>query len=224
MEKFKKFALIVAGGSGNRMKNSVPKQFISVNGKPILMHTLEVFHRYDAEMEIVLVLPENQVEIWNELCNEHRFQLKHYIAFGGETRFHSVKNGLAKINEAGVVFIHDGVRPLVSLQTLENCFQTAVEKGNALPVVPATESIRYVDKTKSVAVDRSKHFLVQTPQTFRVDEVKAAYEQEFSTFFTDDASVLEQAGGHIHTVEGNIENIKITFPHDLKVAALLLNE
>ena len=224
MEKFKKFALIVAGGSGNRMKNTVPKQFIPINNKPILMHTLEVFHRYDPDMEIILVLPKNQVKTWDEICRTNSFSVKHTIAFGGETRFHSVKNGLSKINNPGVVFIHDGVRPLVSPQTLSNCYQTASEKGNALPVVPATESIRFIDGTKSKAVDRAKHFLVQTPQTFSVDQIKKAYLQEFSEFFTDDASVLEKAGGHINTVEGNIENIKITFPHDLQIASLLLQE
>ena len=218
----KKFALIVAGGSGSRMKGSIPKQFIELEGRPVLMHTFDVFNNYDSKIEFILVLPQNQVEYWEELCKEHLFLLKHKLVFGGETRFHSVKNGLNLIEEEGIVFIHDGVRPLVSVQTIQNCFKSAVEKGNALPVVSVAESVRFVDNAGNIAVDRSKYFLVQTPQTFKTGLIKNAYQQDFSDLFTDDASVLENLGETIHLVKGNRENIKITYPEDLVVAKSFL--
>jgi 2-C-methyl-D-erythritol 4-phosphate cytidylyltransferase len=218
----KKFALIVAGGSGTRMNNDVPKQFIEVDGRPILMRVFDVFVKYDPKIEIVLVLPEKQVGYWNLLCEKHNFEIKHKIAFGGETRFESVKNGLDLIFEEGIVFIHDGVRPLVSVKTLENCFEAVLEKGNALPVVPVSESVRMVDKLENVAVDRSKYFLVQTPQTFKTQLIKKAYQQATSNAFTDDATVLENIGETIHLVNGNRENVKITFPEDLIYAEIIL--
>ncbi len=218
----KKFALIVAGGSGSRMKNAVPKQFLELKGKPVLMHTFNAFLRFDSEIEFVLVLPENQVENWEQLCRKHDFSIPFKLANGGANRFQSVKNGLELIPSDGIVFIHDGVRPLVSAGTLENCYNTALEKGNALPVIPVSESVRWIDGEENKALDRSKYFMVQTPQTFQNYLIKAAYEQEFSGFFTDDASVLENTGAKIYPVEGNRENIKITFPEDLLVAEIFL--
>ncbi len=220
----KKFALIVAGGSGSRMKNTVPKQFIEISGKPVLMHTFEVFYRFDSNIEFILVLPQKEVELWKQLCEENHFTIPHQLAYGGVHRFQSVKNGLDKINEDGIVFIHDGVRPLVSEQTLERCIKTASKTGNALPVVPPSESIRWIDGSVNKSVDRSKYFLVQTPQTFSVKEIKQAYMQPYTESFTDDASVLEATGRKIYPVEGNRENIKITFPEDLKMAAAFLNK
>lgn len=220
----KKFALIVAGGSGSRMKNAVPKQFLELSGKPVLMHTFEAFHRFDTSIEFVLVLPEQEMVRWQQLCTKHNFSIPHQLAFGGPVRFQSVKNGLEKIKENGIVFIHDGVRPLVSQQTLQNCLDMAIEKGNALPVVPPAESIRWIDGKASKAVDRSKYFLVQTPQTFQVAAIKNAYRQTYIEKFTDDASVLEATGQTIFTVQGNRENIKITFAEDLKFANLLLSK
>ncbi len=218
----KKFALIVAAGSGSRMNAAVPKQFIEINGRPVLMHTFDVFLQYDPQIEFILVLPKDLVELWKSLCKKHNFNLLHKIALGGETRFDSVKNGLDLISDEGVVFIHDGVRPLVSINTLKNCFETALEKGNSLPVVTVSESIRMVEGSKNCAVDRSKYFLVQTPQTFKTYLIKKAYQQATSNVYTDDATVMENSGQTIHLVEGNRENIKITFAEDLVYAKMLL--
>lgn len=218
----KKFALIVAGGSGNRMKNIVPKQFIELNSRPVLMHTFDVFCNYDSQIEFILVLPKNQINFWKRLCERHNFKTKHNLAFGGKTRFHSVKNGLDLIEEEGIVFIHDGVRPTVSVQTIQNCYNTTIEKGNALPVIPVNESVRFADENGNKSVDRNKHFLVQTPQTFKTGLIKKAYQQIFSELFTDDASVLESFGKTIHLVSGNRENIKITYPEDLIIAKSFL--
>lgn len=218
----KKFALIVAAGSGSRMNAAVPKQFIELNGRPVLMHTFDAFLQYDPQIEFILVLPKDLVELWKLLCKKHNFNLSHKIALGGETRFDSVKNGLDLIYDEGVVFIHDGVRPLVSIKTLKNCFETALEKGNSLPVVTVSESIRMVEESGNCAVDRSKYFLVQTPQTFKTQLIKKAYQQATSNVFTDDATVMENSGQTIYLVEGNRENIKITFAEDLVYAEMLL--
>ena len=164
----KKFALIVAGGSGNRMGKEIPKQFLKIGEKPVLMHTFEAFAQFDPQMEFLLVLPKEQVNAWKELCSKHKFTYAYKLAYGGANRFQSVKNGLDAINEEGIVFIHDGVRPLVAQQTIQNCLDTALSLGNALPVVPPSESVRYSIGNENKAVDRTKFFLVQTPQTFEV--------------------------------------------------------
>ena len=218
----KKFALFVAGGKGSRMNETVPKQFMKLQRRPVLMHTFDAFEKYDSQIEFILVLPKNQIEYWNELCKKHDFKIKYKLAVGGETRFNSVKNGLDLIDEEGIVFIHDGVRPLVSVQTIQNCFNMTLKKGNALPVIPVPESIRFVDKNGNKAVDRSKHFLVQTPQTFKTGVIKNVFQQKYSDKFTDDASVLESFGETIYLVDGNRENIKITYPEDLIVAKSFL--
>lgn len=218
----KKFALIVAGGSGTRMKKEIPKQFMELNGLPVLMHTINKFENYDTEIEIILVLPEDHKTIWEKLCLKFNYNKKHKFAIGGNTRFESVKNGLDLIDGDGIVFIHDGVRPLVSFDTINNCFNTASKKGNALPVVPATESVRFSDGVINKSLNRLNYFLVQTPQTFKIPLIKNAYKQKFSDLFTDDASVLENMGEHINLVEGNRENIKITFPEDLLIASELI--
>lgn len=218
----KKFALIVAGGSGSRMGNAVPKQFMEINSRPILMHTIDVFLRYDPEIEIVLVLPKNEIRTWEEICTKHGFRAKVTVTSGGENRFFSVRNGLELIDANSIVFIHDGVRPLVSVQTINNCYETAVEHGNAVPVVPVSESIRMVAGKSNRAVDRNQFVLVQTPQTFKTGLIQKAYKQASSSSFTDDASVLEAAGETIHLVAGNRENIKITFPEDLTMASTFL--
>lgn len=218
----KKYVLIVAGGSGARMNLTLPKQFIRINGKPLLMHTFDAFLRYDHTCEFVLVLPGSEIDHWRKLCKELLFEKKHKVAEGGTTRFHSVKNGLEHVLGNGVVFIHDGVRPMVSQQTIENCYRGALEKGNALPVIAPSESVREVINGHNRAVDRKHYFLVQTPQTFQIEVIKKAYMQEYNKEFTDDASVLEKAGGKINLVEGNRDNIKVTFPEDIKIAASLL--
>ena len=218
----KKFALIVAGGSGNRMNNAVSKQFIEINNRPVLMHTFDVFMNFDSKLEFILVLPKDQITFWDALCQKHQFKTESKIAFGGETRFQSVKHGLDLISDDGIVFIHDGVRPLVSAKTLQNCLDTAIEKGNALPVIPVTESVRFANGSGNQPVDRSKYFLVQTPQTFQTRLIKNAYRLAKTDAFTDDATVLESRGETIHLVEGNRENIKITYPEDLVFARLFL--
>jgi 2-C-methyl-D-erythritol 4-phosphate cytidylyltransferase len=218
----KKFALIVAGGSGSRMGSQQLKQFMEIAGKPVLMHTIEAFTTFDPAVMIVLVLPENQKKFWEELCNKHKFQIPHSVANGGFLRFHSVKNGLDAISEEdGIVFIHDGVRPLVSYETLQRCYDGAVKHGNAIPVFSVSESIRVKDAGISYPVDRSKLVLVQTPQTFRLPLIKSAYQQEYCPEFTDDATVLEKTVKSIHLVEGNRENIKITWPEDLIFAGMV---
>ncbi len=218
----KKFALIVAGGVGSRMGADVPKQFIELAGKPILLWTIQRFLDFDREIALVLVLPKSQFTRWQQISEQFQFTGKIRLVSGGETRFQSVKNGLDVISGEGVVFIHDGVRPLVSFETLQRCFQTALEKGNALPVSPLVESLRQLSGQESQHVDRSKFCLVQTPQTFQIDLIKKAYQQPENHFFTDDASVCEAAGIPIHLVDGNPENIKITNPMDLCVAEALL--
>lgn len=219
----KKFALIVAGGSGNRMKSEIPKQFLHLLGRPVLMHTMEIFYRYDPEIIFILVLPEIWMALWNELCKKHNFSLKHQLVRGGDVRFRSVQNGLQQISDEGIVFIHDGVRPLASTQTIHNCYEMAVKKGNSLPVVPVSESVREVNAHHSKTVDRSKYFLVQTPQTFQVSLIQKAYSQSVFEDHTDDASVLEGTGATIHLTEGNRENIKITYPEDLLFAEAILS-
>lgn len=219
----KKFVLIVAGGIGNRMKNNTPKQFIEINGRPILMHTFDAFLNYDAQVEFILVLPETQTKLWENLCKTHNFIIEHKLTFGGETRFNSVKNGLDLIQDEGIVFIHDGVRPLVSKFTIQNCYEMALKNGNALPVIPVSESVRWANSKNSMAVNRSEYFLVQTPQTFMSSKIKKAYQKANSNLFTDDASVIEAIGEKIYLTEGNRENIKITFPEDLVLAKAFLS-
>lgn len=217
-----KFALIVAGGSGTRMGTEIPKQFLELNGKPILMHTIERFVDYDPSFKITVVLPSAQFEYWRELCLQQNFNIEHTLVYGGNSRFQSVKNGLDSLPQEGIVFIHDGVRPLVSASTIGNCEKTAMQKGNALPVIPVIESIRIVSEEGNRHADRSQYRLVQTPQTFLLSIIKDAFTQDESPLFTDDASVCEAKGGHINLVEGNPENIKITQPSDLQIANLFL--
>jgi 2-C-methyl-D-erythritol 4-phosphate cytidylyltransferase len=218
----KKFAIIVAGGSGSRMGSEIPKQFLELCGKPVLMHTIRVFHDFDPEIKIILVLPEDQKQFWKGLCLKHSFSLQHQVAAGGNIRFHSVLNGLSQIEGEGIVFIHDGVRPLVSPATLYRCLETAQKFGNAIPVLPVNESLRKQEGDQNISVDRSQYFSVQTPQTFGSWQILEAYKQDFDPAFTDDASVAEKAGFPIQMVEGNRENIKITTPIDLIVAEALL--
>lgn len=216
-----KFALIVAGGNGSRMNTDIPKQFLDLAGKPVLMRTMERFVAFDQLMRFVVVLPAGYMAYWNELCGKYRFHLKHTLVPGGLSRFQSVKNGLAELPEEGLVFIHDGVRPLVSLQTLRNCADTAIEKGNAIPVMPVTESLLRINEQGNEHVERDRFFLVQTPQTFLTGVIKRAYLQPERDGFTDDASVYEAIGEKIHLVEGNSENIKLTHPVDIQIAKCL---
>ena len=220
----KRYAVIVAGGSGTRMGAEIPKQFIEVGGRPILMHTLEVFKRFDEDIQIILVLPESQIGYWKNLCDSFKFNIPHKLTKGGETRYHSVKNGLSLIRESGIVGVHDGVRPFVSVATLKKTYETAGKLGNAVPVTDAFESVRQVTYSGNKALDRSSVKLVQTPQVFTSEQIFRAYEQPYRNTFTDDASVAEAAGFTINLVPGNRENIKITTPFDLKTAEMLLAE
>jgi 2-C-methyl-D-erythritol 4-phosphate cytidylyltransferase len=224
MKVMKKFAIIVAGGSGSRMGSEIPKQFLDLCGKPVLMHTLQVFFDFDPQCQLILVLPLSQQNYWIELCRKYSFELPLRVVQGGETRFHSVKNGLELVDDAGIVFIHDGVRPLVNTDTLERCLKTSMQQGNAIPVLPVTESLRKKEGNSTISVDRTLYLSVQTPQTFRSEQIMEAFRQTYDPAFTDDASVAEKAGFPIFMVEGNHENIKITTPTDLIIAEAFLRK
>jgi len=217
----KLYALIVAGGTGERMMSEIPKQFIEIAGKPILMHTIEIFKQFDNSIDIITVLPENQLRYWNELQLKHSFNISQTIVRGGKTRYHSVKNGLEFIDEPGLVAIHDGVRPFVSIETIKRCFETAEKLGNAIPVISPSDSVRMITEKGNEAVDRDRIKFVQTPQVFRTELIQKAYRQDYLPEFTDDAMVLEKTGEKINMVDGNRENIKITNPGDLIIAQSL---
>ena len=219
-----RYAIIVAGGRGLRMGGELPKQFLPLYGKPVLMRTLELF---EGEVSrIILVLPEDHIPFWQELCERYHFTLPHTVALGGETRFHSVHSGLSHLPQAGLVAVHDGVRPLVSSALIRHSFEEAERSGAALPACPVTDSLRLrQDEGKSEAVDRSRYVAVQTPQTFDLGRLQQAYEQAYSPLFTDDASVYEAASlGSITLIDGEETNIKLTTPRDLLLAELLLRE
>jgi len=218
----KRYVLIVAGGSGSRMGTEVAKQFLDLAGKPVLMHTIERFWSFDNSIEIIAVLPEIQIEYWNFLQKEYSFCIPHTLVTGGDSRFLSVKNGLNLIRETGLVAIHDGVRPLVSSETIRRCFEAAEKYGNAIPVISPADSLRMVTGETNKPVNRQDIKIIQTPQVFNTALIRQAYLQEYNPDFTDDATVLEKTGHAIHLVEGNRENIKITNPEDLIISAALL--
>ena len=203
------------------MGGDIPKQFLPVCGKPVLMRTLEAFHTYDSAIHIILVLPVSQQAYWRELCQEYGFQLLHDIADGGETRFHSVMNGLALVKGDGVVGVHDGVRPFVSQEVIARCFEEALIKKAVIPVIGVVETVRHLTDDGSETVPRDRYKLVQTPQVFDVALLRRAYQQDYTDMFTDDASVVEALGEKVCLVEGNRENIKLTTPFDLKLAEML---
>lgn len=211
-----KYAIIVAGGKGQRMGSDIPKQFLQLAGRPVLMYTLEAFKAYEPDINLLLVLPEHQQAYWKRLCDEHDFTMDCLLATGGQTRFHSVSNGLALIPDTNaLVAVHDGVRPLVSTVVIERAFMLAALHGAAIPVMPVVESLRLLKDEASCSVNRSSYRLVQTPQVFRLSLLRRAYEQAYQADFTDDASVVEALGHKISLVEGNRENIKLTMPEDL---------
>lgn len=220
-----KYTIIVAGGSGSRFGSTIPKQFTLLCGKPILMHTISAFHNYDKEMKIVVALPSEHITLWNDLCTQYEFKIKHDIVEGGENRFGSVKNALTSITDAdGLVAIHDGARPLVTQRCIDEGFQTAERCGTAVPTVPITDSIRMLDRKGSHMIDRDSLVAIQTPQIFNLRLLKTAYTTPFSPTFTDDASVVEFRGSEITLYSGDFENIKITHPTDVKTAELILSE
>ena len=219
----KQYVIVVAGGKGLRMGGSIPKQFVPVKGKPVLMRTLEAFHAYDPQMELIVVLPADQQAYWQQLCADYDFTLPHRVATGGATRFHSVQNGLAQIPDGeGVVGVHDGVRPFVSAKVIARCYTQAATGSAVVPVIDVVETVRHLlGEKESETVPRDCYKLVQTPQVFPVSLLKRAYAQVYTPQFTDDASVVEALGEQIVLVEGNRENIKLTTPFDLQIADVL---
>lgn len=224
------YAIILAGGKGLRMGGTVAKQFLPIGGLPILMHTIRRFREYSESLNIILVLPREQHDYWRELCQTYGFDEQYEVAEGGATRFHSIQNGLRLVPDdaEGVVSVHDGVRPFVSVDVIARCYETARREGTAVPVVPVVETVRQLlrdvegDTRASVTVPRDDYRLVQTPQAFDIQLHKRAYRQPFCEAFTDDASVVEAMGHSITLVEGNRENIKITTPFDIVVGEALV--
>ena len=214
----------MAGGKGLRMGSDIPKQFLPIGGKPVLMRTIERFHAYSKDLQIILVLPEAQQDYWKELCKEYHFEVKYLLANGGQTRFHSVQNGLALVPDdaQGVVGVHDGVRPFPSIMVIRRCYETARTAKAVIPVIPVVETVRHLEGEGSVTVPRGDYRLGQTPQTFDIQLLKAANRQPYNDGFTDDASVVESYGHAITLVEGNRENIKITTPYDIVVAEAII--
>lgn len=219
-----KYVIIVAGGKGLRMGSDIPKQFIPVGGKPVLMRTIQAFANYDAAMHIIVVLPIEQQAYWKQLCEEYQFEIPHQIANGGATRFHSVKNGLQLVTEVGYVAVHDGVRPFVSSEVIARCFDEALQYKAVIPVTDVIETLRHTDGESSTTVPRSQYCLVQTPQVFYTQLLHSAYALPYSDRFTDDASVVEALGFGIHLSAGNRENIKLTTPFDLQIAEVLCTD
>ena len=216
------YIIITAGGKGLRMGSDIPKQFLPVSGIPVLMRTIKRFREYSKELQIILVLPKAQQDYWKQLCQKYNFQEEYLLADGGETRFHSVQNGLNLIpnSETGVVGVHDGVRPFPSIEVIKRCFETARTAKAVIPVTPVVETLRFVPEIKNVL--RSDYRLVQTPQCFDINLLKKANQQPYSEKFTDDASIVEAIGQQVTMVEGNRENIKITTPFDLTIATALV--
>lgn len=217
------YAIIVAGGKGMRMHSDLPKQFLALAGKPILMHSIDAFYSFDSSITIIVVLPENQIQFWKTLCIQFSFTTPHIIAIGGKERFYSVLSGLQLITTNGYVAIHDGVRPLISKTLINEGFNCAYEYESAIPVIDSIDSLRYVDAEKNYPVNRTNIKRVQTPQLFNVEKLQQAYKQTFDTLFTDDASVWEKAGYSITCFTGDEKNIKITTQFDLDCAELLIN-
>ena len=238
------YVIIVAGGKGLRMGSDIPKQFLPIGGKPVLMRTIERFRAYSKDLQIILVLPEAQQDYWQGLCKENNFKVEYLLANGGQTRFHSVQNGLALVPDdaQGVVGVHDGVRPFPSIEVIRRCYETARTAKAVIPVIPIVETVRQlhtgtgtlcnghtklhnvpVPVCNSKTVPRDEYRLVQTPQTFDIQLLKAANRQPYNDGFTDDASVVESYGHQITLVEGNRENIKITTPYDITVAEAIIN-
>lgn len=220
------YIIIVAGGKGTRMGGDLPKQFLPIGGTPVLMRTIQVFHDYNPKLHIIVVLPHEQQDYWRKLCADHHFTIAHDIADGGATRFESSQRGLARVpaDEEGVVGFHDGVRPFVSGDTIDRCFEAAREEYAALPVMPVTDTLRFTGGSSAGRnVPRSDYRIVQTPQVFDISLAKQAFAQPYRDTFTDDASVVESLGCQVHMVEGNRENIKLTTPFDLQLADFIIS-
>jgi len=219
------YAIIVAGGTGNRMQNTIAKQFLLIENRPVLMHTLEAFHKCVLNPDIILVMNIHQQMYWKELCDTYNFNIPHLLIDGGKERFDSVKNGLDKITGEGIVAVHDAVRPLVSAALILHTFQMAQQNGNAIAAIQPVDSVRKKTVGNATeAINRDELFLIQTPQTFQISQLRKAYLQVFRNDFTDDASVVEKAGFNINLLEGERSNIKITYPQDLELASFYLKK
>lgn len=220
----KYYAIIVAGGSGNRMQNAVAKQFLLLAGRPILMHTLDRFNECVLKPEIILVLNIHQHQYWEDLCVQYNFAVPHRLVKGGVQRFHSVNNGLKTIKGNGIVAVHDAVRPLVSSELILTSYQVAEEKGSAIAAVQPTDSVRMIQGEDTLSLKRDELYLIQTPQTFEVSLLKRAYKADYRNDFTDDSSVVEYAGNKLVVIPGSRENIKVTFAEDLDLAEFLIKK
>ena len=221
----KYYAIIVAGGSGSRMKSELPKQFLLLNEKPVLFYTIEAFYNSDLKPEIILVLNSGYHKYWSDLCTQYNFNIPHKLTNNGEQRFHSVQNALALIDDnKSLVAVHDAVRPIISNELITRAFQLAEQHDAVIPAVTSKDSVRIKKNNLSIAVNREDILLVQTPQVFKSDLLKKAYLQPFNSAFTDDASVVEKTGKSIFITEGDYKNIKITYPEDLLIAQLYLKE
>jgi 2-C-methyl-D-erythritol 4-phosphate cytidylyltransferase len=219
------YAIIVAGGSGSRMQSAMPKQFLLLCGRPVLMHTFDAFYSSTYKPEVIVVLNAAYHDLWKELCATHNFTLAHTLIAGGKTRFHSVKNAVDLITDTNVLIaVHDAVRPIVSTAIIDEAYRCAGTNGSAITAVKSRDSIRQLKGNASVSLVRDEIYLVQTPQTFQSGLLKQAYEQPYNDHFTDDASVVEQAGHQVSLIEGSYSNIKITFPEDITIAEMLLNK
>lgn len=223
--KSKYYAIIVAGGSGTRMHSAVPKQFLLLNGVPVLMHTINAFQFSRTQPQIIVVLHPDSHQYWNDLCGEHNFTIPHELVSGGQTRFHSVKNGIGLIeDDDAIIAIHDAVRPLVTKEIIDEAYDCAEQYGNAIVAIKSRDSVRQIKDNRSQSLNRDEIYLIQTPQTFQAAQLKKAYLQPYQESFTDDASVVEQTGVNINLVGGSYQNIKITFPEDIAIAEFLLRQ
>jgi 2-C-methyl-D-erythritol 4-phosphate cytidylyltransferase len=223
MSAMKYYAIIVAGGSGSRMESGIPKQFLQLNGRPVLMHTIDVFYSSSLVPEIIVVLSTDFHSYWEKLCLEHDFIIPHQVVNGGEHRYHSVKNGLAQVKGPAMVAIHDAVRPCVNLDVIDSAFRQAELLGNAVTAVKSRDSVRQKTETGSLSLNREDIYLVQTPQVFSSEILNKAYEQEYRIDFTDDSSVVEMSGVTIRLIDGDPRNLKITYPEDILVASTFLS-
>ena len=216
--------ILVAGGSGTRMGTEIPKQFLMLGAKPVLLHTLEKFYSADPDLEIVIVLPATEQERWNIICKEYQVNIPHAIADGGNSRSSSVANGLQTCKAQGVIAVHDAVRPLLSVDLIRNCFEEARKNGTAIPCVPLKDSIRKVEGVANRNVDREQFKLIQTPQCFKSDILRKAYAAWDGNSKSDDAGLVEMIGQSIHLCQGEADNIKITDSSDLLFAESLISQ
>lgn len=222
MNPMKKYAIIVAGGTGRRLKGDVPKQFMLLNGKPVIQYSLEAFFSFDPSVQIILVIHSDFLSFWEQLCLKHEISVPHKTTKGGKTRFDSVKNGLKLVADDGLVAVHDAARPVIRPDFIRHLFAEAENRGSAMPGVALTDTIRMIDGDTSHQLDRTFLRAMQTPQVYKVSELKRAYTQPFLPVFTDDASVMQSVGFPLHLTEGRSENIKITNPQDIDLAEVLL--